>query len=69
MERRLLPLGCRVMTMELAMRFLTDYLEGDRYFRIAYPEHNRVRARAQMAFLADLEKRAAEMEAFLETLS
>ena len=40
----MLPTGARILTLELAMRFLTDYLDGDRYFKAAYPEHNLVRA-------------------------
>ena len=37
-----LPWGARLMTLECGMRFLTDYLEGDTYFKTAYPEHNLV---------------------------
>ena len=52
-----LPLGIKVITAELAMRFLTDYLDGDLYFKVDYPEHNLVRARAQMALLRDIERK------------
>lgn len=52
-----LPLGIKVITAELAMRFLTDYLDGDLYFKVDYPEHNLVRARAQMALLEDIERK------------
>ena len=44
-ELELLPLGAKIITLELAVRFLTDYLDGDRYFRVAYPEHNLVHRR------------------------
>ena len=37
------------------MRFLTDYLSGDTYFKIAYPEHNLDRARTQLKLVADME--------------
>ena len=50
-ERRSLPEGAWMMTYECGMRFLTDYLEGDGYFHVEYPEHNLVRARNQMALL------------------
>lgn len=60
-EIQYLPLGAWTMTLEVAARFLTDYLEGDRYFKTAYPEHNLVRARAQMALCADMESKWAEM--------
>lgn len=60
-ELRLLPLGVKVITCELAMRFLTDYLDGDPYFKIKSPEHNLIRARAQLALLRDVERREGEM--------
>ena len=56
-----LPLGALTITLELAVRFLTDYLDGDRYFSIGYPEHNLVRARAQFALARDMEKKFEEM--------
>ncbi len=67
-EIRALPLGIAVITCELAMRFLTDYLNGDTYFKIAYPTHNLVRARAQMQLLRCVEAHMEEMEAFVEGL-
>ena len=56
-----LPLGVKVLTAELAMRFLTDYLDGDLYFKVNSPVHNLVRARAQMALLMDVERREDEL--------
>ena len=50
------------MTLEVATRFLKDYLEGDVYFKTAYPEHNLVRARTQMKLVADMEQKMPEME-------
>ena len=47
------------------MRFLTDYLDGDVYFRVATPEHNLVRARAQMKLLEDIERKSAAMDAII----
>ena len=64
-EVRLLPLGVRIITCEIAMRFLTDYLDGDVYFRVAYPEHNLTRARAQMTLLEDIERKAEAMDAII----
>lgn len=60
-EVRSLPLGAWMMTYECGVRFLTDYLDGDHYFGIAYPEHNLVRARNQFALLKDMERHAGEM--------
>ena len=61
-EVEMLPMGAYVMTVEVATRFLKDYLEGDLYFKTAYPEHNLVRARTQIKLAADMEKKMAQME-------
>lgn len=61
-ERHALPLGAKIMTLECGMRFLTDYLDGDHYFKTAYAEHNLVRARTQMKLVADMEEKWQEME-------
>ena len=60
-EIQVLPLGAYVMTLEVATRFLKDYLEGDHYFKVAYPEHNLIRARTQMKLVADMEGKMEEM--------
>lgn len=57
-----LPLGALVMTYECGMRFLTDYLEGDHYFKIHREGHNLDRARSQFALLADMEKKLLQMQ-------
>ena len=67
-EIKYLPLGVRIMTCELAMRFLTDYINGDVYFKTRYPEHNLVRARAQMKLLLDIEEKYEEMIEFINSL-
>ena len=60
-ELKALPLGAYTMTLEVATRFLKDYLDGDVYFKVAYPEHNLVRARTQIKLVADMEKKMDEM--------
>lgn len=55
-ERELLVTAGMVITFEVGLRFLTDYLEGDRYFRIHRPHHNLERCRSQFALLAALER-------------
>lgn len=55
-EREMLPLSVRVITFELGLRFLTDYLEGDSYFRVRYPGHNLHRARVQFTLLSSIEE-------------
>ena len=54
-EKELLPVGALVMTYECGLRFLTDYLEGDPYFKTDYPEHNLVRCRNQFSLLRDMQ--------------
>ena len=61
-ERLLLEPAGRVITWEQAIRFLTDYLDGDTYFATSHREHNLERARAQLALLASLEARREEFE-------
>ena len=56
-EKRCMPLSILVMTCELAMRFLKDYIDGDCYFRVRGPKHNLIRARAQMCLLKDMESK------------
>ena len=60
--------GVRVITTEQVMRFLTDYLNGDTYFKIRYPLHNLVRSRAQMALLLDVEKKYDDMRRIVRSV-
>ena len=60
-EREVLPLGSFTMTLECGMRFLTDYLKGDKYFSIDYPQHNLDRARAQLKLAQDMESKEEAM--------
>jgi hypothetical protein len=61
-EIKYLPFSSKLMTYECGMRFLTDYLNGDTYFKTEYPEHNLVRCRTQFKLVADMEKKMSEME-------
>ena len=61
-----LPLGAKVMTYECGMRFLTDYLSGDTYFKIHRPEHNLDRARTQFKLVADMEAKWDQMKAIVQ---
>ena len=45
------------MTLECGIRFLTDYLEGDVYFKIQRPDHNLDRTRVQLALIKDMEEK------------
>lgn len=65
-EIEVLPDGARMMTLECGVRFLTDYLNGDTYFRINYPTHNLVRARTQFALVKDMEDHFDEMKQIIK---
>lgn len=60
-ELGLLPDAARLMTFECGMRFLTDFLDGDTYFKTAYPEHNLVRARTQFKLVRTMERLRPEI--------
>lgn len=57
-----------LMTLEVAIRFLTDYLEGDVYFKVHHPEHNLQRARSQFALVSRLEACEAEFQDLVDEL-
>lgn len=60
-EIELMPMGAKLMTLECGMRFLTDYLEGDIYFKIHREGHNLDRCRTQFALVADMEEKWEQM--------
>ncbi|HJD23363.1 MAG TPA: aminoglycoside phosphotransferase family protein [Firmicutes bacterium] len=55
-EKENLPWGAKLMTLECGIRFLTDYLEGDTYFKIHRPGQNLDRCRTQFKLVADMER-------------
>ena len=61
-ERELLGFAGRLITLEQAVRFLTDHLEGDRYYRIERPGQNLARCRTQLALLHSLTLHATELD-------
>lgn len=61
-EIRSLPLGAYTMTLECGLRFLTDYLDGDRYFAIEREKQNLDRARSQFCLAADMERKWETMK-------
>ena len=65
-ELKYLPWGARLMTLECGIRFLTDYLDGDHYFRIHYPEQNLDRCRTQFKLVRDMEEQWDAMAAVIE---
>ena len=65
-EKSTLALGAVTMAVECGMRVLTDYLDGDKYFRIRYPEHNLDRSRCQLALAKNMLERLDEMQKVVE---
>ena len=64
-EKKSLAWGAKLMTLECGIRFLTDYLEGDHYFRIARPNHNLDRARTQFTLVRQMEDVFDQMTAIV----
>ena len=60
-----LPIGAKLMTLECGMRFLTDYLEGDTYFKISRKEHNLDRCRTQFKLVSDMEAQWDKINEFV----
>ncbi len=67
-ELSMLPDGGYIITLEQAIRFLGDYLDGDTYYHIDYPEHNLVRARTQLKLVAEMEAHMEDLRAFVTKL-
>ena len=65
-ERAHLGFAGKLMSYENGLRFLTDYLEGDTYYKIKYPEHNLVRTRTQFAMVRSIEANTDAMSRILE---
>lgn len=63
-----LAFSAKLMTYECGIRFLTDYLDGDIYFRTEYHEHNLVRARNQFRLVSEIEKNLPEMNRIVERI-
>ena len=65
-EIKALPIGAKVMTFECGMRFLTDYLDGDIYFKIHRKNHNLDRCRTQFKLVEDMESKWKIMNKIVE---
>ena len=68
-EIETLPLGAITMTVECGARFLTDYLNGDKYFKIDYPKHNLDRAKCQLALAQDMIRKSSQMQEIVDSCS
>ena len=68
-EIELMPMGAKTMTFECGMRFLTDYLQGDKYFRIHREGHNLDRCRTQFKLVEDMEQKWYTMNEIVKKYS
>ena len=69
MEKKMLPMGAKLMTLECGLRFLTDYLDGDHYFAVHREGQNLDRCRTQFKLVADMESKWTAMASIIAELS
>ena len=67
-EIEMLPYAVKLFPYMQAVRFLTDYINGDTYYQIKYPEHNYVRTLAQYKLYQEVKKAEPEMKAYIASL-
>ena len=67
-ELETLAISPFILSTELAARFLTDYLNGDKYFNIAYSDHNLVRTKNQISLAKDMLKHEPEMNQIIREI-
>jgi hypothetical protein len=65
-EIELLAFSCKLLTFECGMRFLTDYLKGDVYFRVHRENHNLYRCRTQFKMVSDMEEKTDKMQEIIQ---
>lgn len=65
-ELSLMAEGVRIITLELAIRFLNDYINGDTYFKTDYDKQNLYRARTQIALVKDIESKLDYMDSYIK---
>lgn len=65
-ETENLPYAAALFPYMQCVRFLTDYLNGDTYYKIRYPEHNLVRTKAQFKLLQSVEEHAGQMQKYID---
>jgi hypothetical protein len=61
-----LTFSARLITLEQGMRFLTDYLNGDTYYKVKHSRHNLDRSRNQFKMVSDMERQKDAMEAVIK---
>ena len=66
LEIDLLPFSAKLISLETGIRFLTDHLEGDKYFRVHRDNHNLDRCRTQLALVKSIEDQERKMLDFVK---
>ena len=66
LEIELLPFSAKLISLETGIRFLTDHLEGDKYFKIQREGHNLDRCRTQLALVKSIEAQESQMASFVK---
>ena len=68
LEKEMLPMGAKLMTLECGLRFLTDYLDGDHYFAVHREGQNLDRCRTQFKLVSDMEAKWSMMNQIVKKL-
>jgi hypothetical protein len=68
-EIEYLAFGAKLLTFMIGLRFLTDFLDGDNYFKVKHPSHNLQRARAQFKLLGSMDDQYSQMQAIIDKLT
>ncbi len=68
-EKEYLAFAPRLITYTIAVRFLTDYIDGDNYFKVHHEHHNLQRARAQLRLVKSMEEQYEEMKTIIRRLT
>ena len=69
LEVQMLPMGAFVMTLEVGIRFLKDYIDGDIYFRTTAPDQNKIRCRTQLKLVSDMQQKWYQMNDIVAKLA
>jgi Ser/Thr protein kinase RdoA (MazF antagonist) len=67
-EKKMMAFSGKLMTFTIGLRFLTDYLSGDTYFRVHRPQHNLDRSRTQLKLIQSIERQEEKMQQFVDSL-
>jgi hypothetical protein len=68
-EKEFLAFAPRLITYTIAVRFLTDFIDGDHYFKIHHEFHNLERARAQLRLVMSMEEQYEDMKSIIRKLT